>query len=129
RSPPCLCYDPYSLSLAIRPPPRSTLFPYTTLFRSCACVAPVRSSHCRPAAEAHPIAALEVAAGADLGEARRLQQRAHCRALVEAVLEQQPAAGHQVRRRAAPDGADVVEPVRARGERRGGLAAQVAPRE
>src|SRR5690606_41732192 len=83
RSPPCLCYDPYSLSLAIRPPPRSTLFPYTTLFRSCACVAPVRSSHCRPAAEAHPIAALEVAAGADLGEARRLQQRAHCRALVE----------------------------------------------
>src|SRR5215204_7355883 len=34
--------------LMIRRPPRSTLFPYTTLFRSCGCRGPGRRG-CRPA--------------------------------------------------------------------------------
>src|SRR2546422_6958409 len=31
------CPDRYFFFLMIRRPPRSTLFPYTTLFRSCSC--------------------------------------------------------------------------------------------
>src|SRR2546425_5253019 len=34
----------------IRRPPRSTLFPYTTLFRSCRLLLPVRASACQTAA-------------------------------------------------------------------------------
>src|SRR5438874_9833201 len=32
----CVVHDDDLFFLMIRPPPRSTLFPYTTLFRSCA---------------------------------------------------------------------------------------------
>src|SRR5204862_6279992 len=38
----CLCYHASFFSLRLRPPPSSTLFPYTTLFRSR------RGSACRP---------------------------------------------------------------------------------
>src|SRR6266404_8690527 len=35
--------------LMIRRPPRSTLFPYTTLFRSCSVRSPIRLGFCRSA--------------------------------------------------------------------------------
>src|SRR3546814_14934438 len=50
-------------------------------------------------AQRHAIALLEVALGGYVGEARGLEQRAHRRALLPAVLDQQPAATTQVRGR------------------------------
>src|SRR5262245_64636660 len=41
-----------SLSLLIRPPPRSTLFPYTTLFRSALSGARAGTGRARPDADA-----------------------------------------------------------------------------
>src|SRR2546422_6975915 len=41
----------------IRRPPRSTLFPYTTLFRSCQSRSP--SNACRPWAENRPVSEME----------------------------------------------------------------------
>src|SRR5260370_31888245 len=38
-------FYPFFFFLMIRRPPRSTLFPYTTLFRSIACLAMVASFH------------------------------------------------------------------------------------
>src|SRR5205807_10415165 len=50
----CLSLSSFSFFffLMIRPPPRSTLFPYTTLFRSPG--APPESPACRPVAPARP---------------------------------------------------------------------------
>src|SRR3989475_3534537 len=46
----------------IRRPPRSTLFPYTTLFRSKACKPAVRPLH-HPPVFAQPLAALNASSG------------------------------------------------------------------
>src|SRR5438045_9041638 len=51
---------PFSFFLLIRPPPRSTLFPYTTLFRS---VGPVRR-HGAGAPGLRPAASLRLGGGA-----------------------------------------------------------------
>src|SRR5687768_18007247 len=64
----------------IRRPPRSTLFPYTTLFRSAGCGRLVRPRH-------HPLGGLVVDHRADRSEEHtsELQSRLHlvCRLLLE----------------------------------------------
>src|SRR3546814_3705858 len=62
-------------------------------------------------AQRHAIALLEVALGGHVGEARGLEQRAHRRALLPAVLDQQPAATTQVRGRVGCDAADRIQAV------------------
>src|SRR5260370_12964584 len=58
----------------IRRPPRSTLFPYTTLFRSLCARAPrLRPGHCRHAE--HPVQARRGGHHADRGPAHALQDR------------------------------------------------------
>ena len=77
------------------------------------------------APQRHPLAAFEIAGGADPVETRRREQRAHCGALVVAVLQQQPSAGMQVIGRAGDDRADRVESVAARRQRIGRFETQV----
>src|SRR5256885_4962027 len=64
----------------IRRPPRSTLFPYTTLFRSHECPAALRQDRREPdrilVAQRHdPIAVRATPGGAELGKARPAQPR------------------------------------------------------
>ena len=62
--------------------------------------------------------------GLDIVEAGAAQQCAHRVALVPAVLQQQPAAREQMRGRIADDGADRVETVQPRRQRRFGFVTQ-----
>src|SRR2546422_7245484 len=76
--------------LMIRRPPRSTLFPYTTLFRSSSSSCPKGSSGCR---RTIPISAMRVRNSTSITQARprseehtsELQSRLHlvCRLLLE----------------------------------------------
>src|SRR5690606_39318261 len=68
----------------------------------------------------------EVAVRGHVGQPRLAQQRAHGRALVVAVFEQQPAVRGQVRGRGRGDRADVVEAVATAGQRRRRFETQVA---
>ena len=61
-----------------------------------------------------------------IGKACLLQQCAHGLALVEAVFEQQPAIGFEMRRRTASDLTDRIEAIVAGGERGWRFVAQVA---
>src|SRR5690242_20497444 len=77
-------------------------------------------------AERHALVARVVANAFDVDEAAVFENRTHAERLIPTVLEQQPAAGFEMRRRAADDAADRVEPIGARRERRARLARQIA---
>ena len=86
-------------------------------------------SHRRRAPQADAVAALEVLDGGDLDEVRRVEQCTHRRPLVEAVLQQQPSAGLEVRRRVGDEDPDRVQAVGTGRQRRGRLVAEVAARQ
>src|SRR5216684_7584342 len=71
----------FFLFLMIRPPPRSTLFPYTTLFRSLA--RHRHADHARPAHAHRPVEALPAERSEE--HTSELQSRLHlvCRLLLE----------------------------------------------
>ena len=65
----------------------------------------------------------------DVTQARVLQERAHRRALIVPVFEQQPAAGREVAGGRGGDAPDGIEAVGAGGERRTRFEAHIAPAE
>src|SRR2546429_2479299 len=79
----------YFFFLMIRRPPRSTLFPYTTLFRSPGRPPPVRPDHARPVRRQRPAVADAAVPHPDRRRSEEhtseLQSRLHlvCRLLLE----------------------------------------------
>src|SRR5439155_18170271 len=90
--------------LQIRPPPRSTLFPYTTLFRS-ACFRPARCARAarRGSAGGRRAAARAARSGSPRSEEHtsELQSRGHlvCRLLLEKKKYRRQEARREIRRR------------------------------
>ena len=67
----------------------------------------------------------QIAASLDVLEALLVEQITHGRALIVAVFQQQPATRLQMRRRLGDDQTQVVQTVRARGQRTAGLEAHI----
>ena len=78
-----------------------------------------------PEAQRDPFAPFQIERTGDGAETARVEQRAHHCALRGAVLEQQPAAGFEMRRGVGDDAADRVETVRAADQCRARLEAQI----